>query len=130
MPAALAVLLASSAMAQAEPLPIYGARLEGFEYPHPVKTFALDSQAQPLEMAYLDVAPATPNGRTVVLLHGKNFCAATWKAAIAALVDAGYREDFLWLLSKDGKTFTQLSIYAFLPPLTGGGVCGGIGTKH
>ncbi|WP_414710791.1 alpha/beta fold hydrolase [Pseudoxanthomonas sp.] len=91
MPAALAVLLASSAMAQAEPLPIYGARLEGFEYPHPVKTFALDSQAQPLEMAYLDIAPTTPNGRTVVLLHGKNFCAATWEAAITALTGAGYR---------------------------------------
>ncbi|HEV7271551.1 MAG TPA: alpha/beta hydrolase [Pseudoxanthomonas sp.] len=78
-------------MAQAEPLPIYGARLEGFEYPHPVKTFALDSQAQPLEMAYLDIAPTTPNGRTVVLLHGKNFCAATWEAAITALTGAGYR---------------------------------------
>lgn len=91
MPAALAVLLAASAIARAEPLPAYGARLEGFEYPHPVKNFALDSQAQPLEMAYLDVAPATPNGRTVVLLHGKNFCAATWETAIAALADAGYR---------------------------------------
>jgi hypothetical protein len=32
-------------------------------------------------MAFMDVAPAasrTPNGRTVVLLHGKNFTAATW----------------------------------------------------
>jgi pimeloyl-ACP methyl ester carboxylesterase len=91
MPAALAVLLASSTIAQAEPLPTYGARLEGFHYPHPVKTFAFDSQAQPLDMAYLDIAPATPNGRTVVLLHGKNFCAATWESAIAALAGAGYR---------------------------------------
>ena len=24
-------------------------------------------------MAYMDVAPAQPNGRTVVLLHGRNF---------------------------------------------------------
>ena len=91
MPAALGVLLAASALAQAEPLPTYGARLEGFDYPYPVKTFAFDSQAQPLDMAYLDVAPATPNGRTVVLLHGKNFCAATWESAIAALAGAGYR---------------------------------------
>lgn len=90
-PAALAILLASSAIARAEPLPTYGARLEGFDYPYPVKTFAFDSQAQPLEMAYLDVAPAMPNGRTVVLLHGKNFCAATWESAIAALAGAGYR---------------------------------------
>ncbi|WP_394696508.1 alpha/beta fold hydrolase [Pseudoxanthomonas japonensis] len=90
-PAALAILLASSAVARAEPLPTYGARLEGFDYPYPVKTFAFDSQAQPLEMAYLDVAPTMPNGRTVVVLHGKNFCAATWESAIAALAGAGYR---------------------------------------
>ncbi len=69
----------------------YGARLEGFEYPYPVKTFTFTSQDQPLEMAYLDVAPLAPNGRTVVLLHGKNFCAATWDATIAALTHAGYR---------------------------------------
>lgn len=90
-PAALAILLASSTIARAEPLPTYGARLEGFDYPYPVKTFAFDSQAQPLEMAYLDVVPTMPNGRTVVLLHGKNFCAATWESAIAALAGAGYR---------------------------------------
>ena len=42
-------------------------------------------------MAYMDVKPAKPNGRTVVLLHGKNFCAATWEASIEALTEAGYR---------------------------------------
>jgi pimeloyl-ACP methyl ester carboxylesterase len=42
-------------------------------------------------MAFMDVTPATPNGRTVVLLHGKNFCAATWEATITALTRAGYR---------------------------------------
>jgi pimeloyl-ACP methyl ester carboxylesterase len=89
--AAVAALLSSGTLAQAESLPRYGARLEGFEYPHPVKTFALTSQAQPLEMAYFDIVPATPNGRTVVLLHGKNFCAATWESSITALSQAGYR---------------------------------------
>jgi pimeloyl-ACP methyl ester carboxylesterase len=89
--ALFAALLASNSFAQADALPRYGARLEGFEYPYPVRTFAFSSQAQPLEMAYLDIAPATPNGRTVVLLHGKNFCAATWDSAISALADAGYR---------------------------------------
>ncbi|MDH5834679.1 alpha/beta fold hydrolase [Luteimonas kalidii] len=70
----------------------FGPRLEGFDYPHPVSMFAFDSQRQPLEMAYLDISPAMPaNGRTVVLLHGKNFCAATWESAIAALSAAGYR---------------------------------------
>lgn len=70
----------------------HGARLEGFDYPHPVRIHAFESQRQPLEMAYLDVAPtAAANGRTVVLLHGKNFCAATWESAIGALTAAGYR---------------------------------------
>jgi len=70
----------------------YGPRLEGFDYPYPVKIFPLGSQRQPLEMAYLDVPPAgTAFAGTVVLLHGKNFCAATWKDSIAALTAAGYR---------------------------------------
>lgn len=70
----------------------YGAELEGFAYPYPVKTFEFESQQQKLHMAYLDVAPSgTPNGRSVVLLHGKNFCAATWGATIEALRGAGYR---------------------------------------
>jgi len=89
--AAFVVLLAFTTLAHAESLPRYGARLEGFEYPYPVKTFAFASQAQPLEMAYLDIAPPAPNGRTVVLLHGKNFCATTWESAITALSGAGYR---------------------------------------
>ncbi len=45
-------------------------------------------------------------------------------------IDQGYREDFVWTLSRDGTTFTQQSVYVFLPPLTGGGVCGGIGTRR
>src|SRR5690606_30629896 len=38
-----------------------------------------------------DVEPETPNGETVLLLHGKNYCAATWEATITALADAGFR---------------------------------------
>jgi len=88
--AALALMMLPLA-AQAQTAPVYGPRLEGFEYPHPVRTFRLTSQNQALEMAYMDVKPAVPNGRTVVLLHGKNFCAATWEGTIAALTGAGYR---------------------------------------
>jgi pimeloyl-ACP methyl ester carboxylesterase len=70
----------------------YGPRLEGYDYPFPVRTFAFTSQQQALEMAYMDVAPtAAPNGRTIVLLHGKNFCAATWAPTINALTADGYR---------------------------------------
>lgn len=69
----------------------YGPRLEGFDYPYPVQTHRFSSQRQQLEMVYMDVKPAQPNGRTIVLMHGKNFCAATWVGTIKVLVDAGYR---------------------------------------
>ncbi|HEY3458031.1 MAG TPA: alpha/beta hydrolase [Bryobacteraceae bacterium] len=83
---ALVLLAAPLVIAQS-----YGPRLEGFTYPWPVTLYRFESQNQSLEMAYMDVKPARPNGRTAVLLHGKNFCAATWKATISALTDAGYR---------------------------------------
>lgn len=69
----------------------YGPRLEGFEYPFPTKTFALKSQRQDLEMVYMDIKPEKPGSRTVVLMHGKNFCAATWEDTIKALSAGGYR---------------------------------------
>jgi hypothetical protein len=71
--------------------PAYGAQLEGFGYPWPVVRYRFTSQGQNLEMAYMDVKPARANGRVAVLLHGKNFCAATWQATIVTLLDAGYR---------------------------------------
>jgi pimeloyl-ACP methyl ester carboxylesterase len=69
----------------------YGPELQGFDYPWPVHDFAFQSQGEPLVMRYMDVAPAKPNGKTAVVLHGKNFCAATWEQTIRALNDAGYR---------------------------------------
>jgi pimeloyl-ACP methyl ester carboxylesterase len=69
----------------------YGPELQGFDYPYPVEHFAFSSQGQTLDMAYMDVKPSNPNGEVAVLLHGKNFCAATWEATISALVGAGYR---------------------------------------
>lgn len=87
----LSILLISSLPAAAQDGPVYGPRLEGFDYPHPVQIFRFTSQKMPMEMAYMDVKPAKPNGRTVMLLHGKNFCAATWEGTIAALTGAGYR---------------------------------------
>lgn len=87
---AAGLLLLTCFRVQAQPHS-YGPQLEGFDYPHEVRRFEFQSQGQPLSMAYLDVAPALANGRTVVLLHGKNFCSATWESAIAALTDAGYR---------------------------------------
>jgi pimeloyl-ACP methyl ester carboxylesterase len=71
--------------------PAYGPELQGFTYPAPVQRFAFTSQGDALQMAFMDVHPAHPNGRTIVLLHGKNFCGATWEASMTALSQAGYR---------------------------------------
>ena len=85
----LALALPLQAMAET---PSYGKQLEGFQYPHPVSKFEFDSQGKKLEMGYMDVAAQNKaNGQTVVLLHGKNFCAATWEDSIKALSGAGYR---------------------------------------
>ena len=89
--AACALFLAGAVRADPLPAPAYGPELEGFAYPFPVERFAFTSQRQPLQMGYLDVRPERPNGRTAVLLHGKNFCAATWESQIRALTGAGYR---------------------------------------
>ena len=56
-----------------------------------MQRYDFGSQRKKLHMSYLDVGPQAPNGRTVVLLHGKNFCAGTWENTIRALTQAGYR---------------------------------------
>jgi pimeloyl-ACP methyl ester carboxylesterase len=71
--------------------PAFGPQLEGFDYPWAVQHFRFTSQGEVLDMAYMDVKPVKPNQRTAVLLHGKNFCAATWQDTIAVLSQAGYR---------------------------------------
>ncbi|WP_318651952.1 alpha/beta hydrolase [Pseudomonas sp. PDM11] len=85
------LLIAGSLPALAAETPRYGAELQGFDYPYEVKRFNFESQGNSLQMAYMDVQPEKANGRTVVLMHGKNFCAATWEGSIKALTDAGYR---------------------------------------
>src|SRR6195256_3984929 len=74
--------------AQREP---YGIGLEGFAYPYPVSMLPLVNDGEQVRMAYMDVAPATPNGRTVVLLHGRNFPSSYWAPVIKSLSEAGYR---------------------------------------
>lgn len=70
----------------------YGPELEGFNYPYPLHKFSFQSQQQPLKMGYMDVLPkGKANGETVVLMHGKNFCAATWEDTINVLTHRGYR---------------------------------------
>lgn len=78
--------------AKAAEIPVYGPQLQGFDYPYPLQHFNFNSQGESLQMGYLDVQPqGQKNGQTVVLLHGKNFCAATWGDTIKALASKGYR---------------------------------------
>ena len=66
--------------------------LEDVSYPHPVAYFAFVLEGQDVRMAYMDVPPAgTPNGKSVVLLHGMNFFAEAWTDTIAILRKEGYR---------------------------------------
>ena len=89
LPLFAAALLMAAPVRAAEPS--YGPELEGFDYPHPIERHALASQGEKLAMAYMDVAPTRPNGRTVVLLHGRNFPSSYWAPVIKTLTDAGYR---------------------------------------
>jgi pimeloyl-ACP methyl ester carboxylesterase len=71
--------------------PAYDAELTGFPYPFPVQFHHFEAQRQKLRMAYMDVTPPKPNGKTVVLLHGKNFSGAYWEDTARALAERGYR---------------------------------------
>jgi pimeloyl-ACP methyl ester carboxylesterase len=90
----VAIALALASPCSAAPVddgPAYGSELQGFDYPSPVLHFRFTSQGEALDMAYMDVKPEQPNGHAVILMHGKNFCAATWQGTIAVLSQAGYR---------------------------------------
>jgi pimeloyl-ACP methyl ester carboxylesterase len=65
--------------------------LTNYPYPFPVQFYEVDTQRQKLRMAYMDVAASKPNGRTAVLLHGKNFSGSYWAPTIRALTAKGYR---------------------------------------
>ena len=96
LPAAFAAALLASPLTtaraadtpQREP---YGIALEGFAYPYPVQLLPVVNDGEQLSMAYMDVAPVQPNGRTVVLLHGRNFPSSYWAPVIKMLSEAGFR---------------------------------------
>lgn len=90
--ASLAILaLAPGDAARAADRAPYGIGLEGFQYPYPVQMLPLTNDGEQLRMAYMDVPSVKPNGRTVVLLHGRNFPSSYWAPVIQTLTDAGYR---------------------------------------
>lgn len=76
---------------KAQERPVLDIMLSNYEYPNEVHFLNLESQGQDLRMAYMDVHPQKANGKTVTLLHGKNFNGAYWKTTIDALTKEGYR---------------------------------------
>lgn len=61
-------------------------------YPYPVYRVNLPVEDTVAQMAYMDEAPLQlANGKTVLLLHGKNFNGYYWKDVIAALLKERYR---------------------------------------
>lgn len=65
--------------------------LENVKYPYPVKYLPLKVEGQDIRMAYMDVSPANPNGKSIILFHGKNFGGYYWGDVIKALTGKGYR---------------------------------------
>lgn len=52
--------------------------------------FGFNSQGQQIEMAYTYSVPARPNGKTVLLLHGREFSQVYWTQTIRFLLDKGF----------------------------------------
>jgi pimeloyl-ACP methyl ester carboxylesterase len=66
--------------------------MESYDYPYRVDFLPLTIEGQDLRMAYMNVPPEGKDlGRTVLLLHGKNFFGAYWKETIRFLTMNGYR---------------------------------------
>jgi pimeloyl-ACP methyl ester carboxylesterase len=63
-----------------------------YTYPWPVRYHNLTTQRLNLSMAYMDIAPTSyATNKTIVLLHGKNFCGATWEDTARRLSTHGHR---------------------------------------
>jgi pimeloyl-ACP methyl ester carboxylesterase len=87
-----ALLLCLSMSVYAQKADTLSITLENVKYAYPVKYFPIHTEGQDVRMAYMDVAPTqNTNGKTVVLLHGKNFGGYYWTNVIKALTGRGYR---------------------------------------
>lgn len=80
-------IIISTAQEQVKELDL---NLENYEYPFKVNFHEFTAQQQKLKMAYMREKPANFNGKTIILLHGKNFNAAYWETTIEALTTNGF----------------------------------------
>lgn len=65
--------------------------LKTYPYPFEVKFKEVEVHNVVYQMAYMDVPPLKSNGKTVVLLHGKNFSGAYWEKTARDLMKEGFR---------------------------------------
>lgn len=78
--------------ASLDKIPALDAKLSEYAYPFEVKELPLTEQGQSLVMAYMDLkAEGTANGKTALLLHGKNFSGAYWERTAKELSSRGFR---------------------------------------
>jgi pimeloyl-ACP methyl ester carboxylesterase len=92
--AAILLLLAAAAHAQTPAPDVKPGSIncEECPYPYPSTYLPITLYGQDLRMAFMDVPPGgTPNGHTVVLLHGNNFAGFYFGGPIDALRKAGFR---------------------------------------
>jgi len=80
-----------SASAQQGEFNVLGINLENYKYPYELHYITLNTQEQSLKMAYMDVRPDHPNGKSIMLLHGKNFNGAYWRQTAKQLASEGFR---------------------------------------
>lgn len=89
------VCLLAPALAQdplLEKVPALDAELSGYAYPFQEQKLALTEQGQALTMVYMELKPeGTANGKTALLLHGKNFSGAYWERTAKELSQRGFR---------------------------------------
>ncbi|TWR30608.1 alpha/beta hydrolase [Mucilaginibacter pallidiroseus] len=88
--------------------------LENVKYPYPVSFLPIHVENQDVRMAYMDVKPTSPNGKTIMLFHGKNFGGYYWTSVIKALSAKGYRvivPDQIGF-GKSSKPFIHYSFHA------------------
>ena len=88
MAAAAATCAAAAVLNERSSGPVNGL---DFDYPYPVQSYRFTSQRKQLTMSYMDVKPAGVAKGNIVLMHGKNFCGATWNTTIVELLNDGYR---------------------------------------
>lgn len=65
-------------------------QLSNYDYGYTSKTLEIESQNQRLKMSYMYIKPENYNGKSIMLLHGKNFNGAYWKTTIEYLAKKGF----------------------------------------